>query len=102
MSLLKSNNHKPSEKKLFLISVLWSFIWPKCSHPEQARSTAQTRLLFAGALACSCFAVIGAKAFHLATTTNSNDTEVHVKQAGADRGPIYDRNGRVLAQTLPR
>jgi len=80
---------------------LWSRFWPSRPHPEQARNTAQMRLLFAGALACACFAGIGAKAFHLATMSSGGDTEVHVRLAGADRGAIYDRNGRVLAQTIP-
>ena len=55
--------HRPS-----LYSSLWSLIWPAQPLPEQSRTTAQKRLIFAAALAFFCFAVIGAKAFHLATT----------------------------------
>ena len=54
-----------------LFSNLWSLIWPAQPLPEQSRTTAQKRLIFAAALAFSCFAVIGAKAFHLATTSKT-------------------------------
>ena len=96
-----SHKRPNSDDKLSLIGSLRSFIWPTRPHPKQSRETAQMRLIFTGILACSCFAVIGAKAFQLATTTNGSDTEVYVRLAGADRGAIYDRNGRVLAQTTP-
>ena len=96
-----SDERTSSAHKLSFIRSLWSLVWPARLVPEQARSTAQMRLIFSGALACACFAVIGAKAFHLATTTNSSDTEVYVRIAGADRGTIFDRNGRMLAQTIP-
>ena len=88
--------HGPS-----FFSNLWSLIWPSQPLPEQSRTTAQKRLIFAAALAFSCFVVIGAKAFHLATTSKNTDTEVYVRLTGADRGTIHDRNGRVLAQTIP-
>jgi len=84
-----------------LCSSLLSLIWPAQPLPEQSRATAQKRLIFAAALAFSCFAVIGAKAFYLATTSKKTDTEVYVRLTGADRGTIHDRNGRVLAQTIP-
>ena len=93
-------NNLPAQVRSVLNRV-WSWVWPIRPQPEQARSTAQIRLLFAGILACSCFIGIGAKAFHLATIIGSGDTEVYVRLAGADRGTIYDRNGRVLAQTVP-
>ena len=97
----KTFKHAGYFRKLSLISSLWSFIWPTRPHPEQSRATAQIRLLFSGALACSCFVIIGAKAFHLATTTSNDDTKIYVKLASENRGAIYDRNGRVLAQTIP-
>ena len=73
--------HRPS-----LFSSLWSLIWPAQPLPEQSRATAQKRLIFAAALAFSCFAVIGAKAFYLATTSKKTDTEFYVRLTGADRG----------------
>ena len=88
-------------RKLSLIRSILSFIWPARPDIEQTLCTAQARLILAGVLACSCFAAIGAKAFHLATIIESSDTEVYVNLAGADRGAIFDRNGRVLAQTIP-
>ena len=95
------DQHPHAESDQTLLGGLWSRFWPSRLAPEQARNTAQMRLIFAGALAITCFAGIGAKAFHLATVSAQGDTEVHVRLAGADRGAIYDRNGRVLAQTVP-
>ena len=101
MSVHLSDQHVNFKHKLPFMSSLWSFIWPARPLPEQSRATAQKRLIVAGALAFSCFSIIGAKALHLATTSKNSDTEVYVKLAGAERGAIYDRNGRVLAQTIP-
>ena len=72
--------HGPS-----FFSSLWLLIWPAQPLPEQSRTTAQKRLIFAAALAFFCFAVIGAKAFHLATTSKNTDTEVYVRLPGAVR-----------------
>ncbi|MEC7208134.1 MAG: penicillin-binding protein 2, partial [Pseudomonadota bacterium] len=100
MSSLRNQHIKPDADQTARRG-FWSQLWPSRLAPEQARHTAQMRLLFAGALAITCFAGIGAKAFPLATVSHNGDTEVHVRLAGADRGAIYDRNGRILAQTVP-
>ena len=68
--------------------------------PEQSRETAQKRLILTGPC-LFLFCSHRRKAFHLATTSKNSDTEVYVRLTGADRGAIHDRNGRVLAQTIP-
>ncbi|MGB2464653.1 MAG: hypothetical protein ACPICC_07045, partial [Candidatus Puniceispirillaceae bacterium] len=59
---LPYNRVNPVPRPSFF-SNLWSLIWPAQPLAEQSRTTAQKRLIFAAALAFSCFAVIGAKAF---------------------------------------
>ena len=76
-------------------------IWPDRPLPSRARIIAQNRLVLAGIVAGLCFIGISAKAVHLATGLDGkNNVRGNYKQV-QQRGPILDRRGRLMAQTVP-
>ena len=76
-------------------------IWPDRPLPSRTRIIAQNRLVLAGIVAGLCFVGISAKAVHLATNLdNKNSVRANYKQV-QQRGPILDRRGRLMAQTVP-
>ena len=66
-----------------------------------AKSVAKNRLFLAGALAAACFILIGGQVIALSTDVKTR-TYYGTNDNKADyRGRILDRNGRVLATSLP-
>ena len=80
---------------------LREIIWPAKPQPAQSKRIALGRLYFGTILAFLCFSVIGAKAFYLATDADLRSRFSTPKQASIERGLITDRNGKVLATSVP-
>lgn len=66
-----------------------------------AKAVAKNRLFLAGALAASCFILIGGQVVTLSTDVKTRTYYGADNQKAAERGRILDRNGRVLATSLP-
>ena len=76
-------------------------IWPSKPQPAMSKRIALGRLTFAAVFALLCFATIGAKALYLATNSDLRSQFSAPKTAKQDRGHITDRNGKVLATSVP-
>ena len=72
---------------------------------KQALETGRTRLLVAGTIFALCFTVVGARLTELSLITRGNEPsiaqEATPSQLETGRADIVDRNGIVLATTLP-
>ena len=76
-------------------------IWPAKPQPAQSKRIALRRLMVSKIIAFSCLALIGAKASYLATNSDLRSHHATAKQASIERGLITDRNGKVLATSVP-
>ena len=76
-------------------------IWPAKPQPAQSKRIALGRLSVGTFFALFCFSIIGAKAFYLATTPELRSQFSAAKQTTIERGLITDRNGKVLATSVP-
>ncbi len=81
--------------------VLIRSIWPDRPLPSRAHIIAQKRLVLAGLIAGICFIGISAKAVHLATGLSGEASLRGSDNRVQQRGPILDRRGRLMAQTVP-
>jgi cell division protein FtsI (penicillin-binding protein 3) len=66
-----------------------------------AKSVARNRLFLAGALAASCFILIGGQVISVSTDVKTRVFYGTDDKNMVERGRIYDRNGRILATSLP-
>ena len=82
---------------------IWRNITQKLTQvpKAEAKSVARNRLFLASALAASCFVLISGKV--IALSTDVKPKTFYGKDDGniVERGRILDRNGRVLATSLP-
>ncbi len=76
-------------------------IWPAKPQPAQSKRIALGRLSVGTFFAFLCFSLIGAKAFYLATNKDLRSQFASPKPAAIERGHITDRNGKVLATSVP-
>lgn len=76
-------------------------IWPAKPQPAQSKRIALGRLSVGTFFALFCFCIIGAKAFYLATSPELRSQFRAEKQISVERGLITDRNGKVLATSVP-
>lgn len=76
-------------------------IWPTKPQPAQSKRIALGRLSVGTFFALFCFCIIGAKAFYLATSPELRSQFRAEKQISVERGLITDRNGKVLATSVP-
>ena len=76
-------------------------IWPAKPQPAQSKHIALGRLSVGTFFALFCFCIIGAKAFYLATSPELRSQFRAEKQISVERGLITDRNGKVLATSVP-
>ena len=80
---------------------LLDIVWPKKPQPAQSKRIAYGRLLFGGFGALLCFSMIGAKAFYLSTNSDLRSDHRTAAATKIERGLITDRNGKVLATSVP-
>ena len=80
---------------------LLKIIWPARPQPAQSKRIALGRLYVGALCVFAIYAAIGAKAFYLATNAELRSTYGTKKQATIERGFITDRNGKMLATSVP-
>ena len=80
---------------------LREIIWPAKPQPAQSKKIALGRLSVGTICAFMCFSLIGAKAFYLATNADLRSQFGTKTQSKIERGIITDRNGKVLATSVP-
>ena len=76
-------------------------IWPSRPQPAQSKKIAHSRLVVAKILVCLGFAMIGGKAIYLATDPELKSRHANATKTQIERGAILDRNGKLLATTVP-
>lgn len=76
-------------------------IWPSKPQPAQSKRIAEGRLWLGGFIAFFVFGIIGAKALYLSTNEDLRSQYRTAQNAVVERGTIKDRNGKVLATSLP-
>lgn len=82
---------------------IWRNITQKLTQvpKAEAKSVARNRLFLASALAASCFVLISGKVIALSTDVKPKTFYGKSNENIVERGRILDRNGRVLATSLP-
>ena len=82
---------------------IWRAITKKLMQVPKAdaKMVARNRLFLAGALAASCFVLIGGQVVALSTDVKPRTYYGKNDGNSVERGRILDRNGRVLATSLP-
>ena len=80
---------------------LRQIIWPSRPQPAQSKQIAHSRLVLAKVAVFFGFALIGGKAMYLATDPELRSTHANASKTQIERGAILDRNGKLLATTVP-
>ncbi|MGC6537207.1 MAG: peptidoglycan D,D-transpeptidase FtsI family protein [Candidatus Puniceispirillaceae bacterium] len=76
-------------------------LWPSKPQPAQSKRIALGRLRFAMVAVALGFSLLGGKAFYLATNPELRSSHASKSQPLIERGHITDRNGKVLATSVP-
>ncbi|MCE2516841.1 MAG: penicillin-binding protein 2 [Alphaproteobacteria bacterium] len=82
---------------------IWRSIGKKLAQvpTADAKNVARQRLLVATALGAACFTLIAGQVVNLSTVDTSGKRHHRATAEVQERGKILDRNGRVLATSLP-
>ena len=75
--------------------------WPSTPSPDKSHRTALSRVKFCILLSGFCFFGLSAKAIYLTTGHEAAGTPGYASSAPVTRGAITDREGRILAHTVP-
>ena len=78
-----------------------SLVWPDRPEPAKSRQIARGRLRLLSIPAALCFITIAAKATNLSVFTEDPRKISQAAVSIAERGPILDRRGRLIASTVP-
>ena len=76
-------------------------IWPSRPQPAQSKKIALNRLIWAKLVVLCGFTLIGGKALYLATDPELKSRHASATKTQIERGAILDRNGKLLATTVP-